>query len=79
SSAYEEIEKLQYNSKITKSEIAFESERLFKMTKEEFETKKTQILDALEKALEISCQNIECLEGNTAILINHSGSVRGDA
>lgn len=79
SSAYEEIEKLQYNSKITKSEIAFESERLFKMTKEEFETKKTQILDALEKALEISCQNIECLEGNTAILIDHSGSVRGDA
>lgn len=79
SSAYAEIEKLQYNSKITKSEIAFESERLFKMTKEEFETKKTQILDALEKALEISCQNIECLEGNTAILIDHSGSVRGDA
>lgn len=79
SSAYEEIEKLQYNSKTTKSEIAFESERLFKMTKEEFETKKTQILDALEKALEISCQNIECLEGNTAILIDHSGSVRGDA
>ena len=36
-------------------------------------------MDAIEDALEISSQNIECLAGNTAILVDHSGSVRGDA
>lgn len=78
-SAYEEIEKLSYKDRGSSSEITFESEKKFKMSEETFNSKKKLILDSLEKALEISCQNIECLEGNTAILIDHSGSVRGDA
>jgi len=40
---------------------------------------KTMILDALETAINISCENIVKLSGNTAILIDHSGSVRGDS
>ncbi len=36
------------------------------------------ILDALDAAINISCENIVKLQGNTAILIDHSGSVRGD-
>jgi len=32
----------------------------------------------LEKAIELSCINIPKLEGRTAILIDHSGSMRGD-
>lgn len=77
-SAYEEIEKLEYSDRRSDSEITFESEKTYKMSKEEFDNKKKQLLEAIEKALEISCQNIDCLEGNTAILIDHSGSVRGD-
>lgn len=38
-----------------------------------------QVLGALEKALNISIANIPKLKGNTAILIDHSGSVRGDS
>lgn len=78
-SAYTEIEKLHYNDKVTNSEISFESEKPFMMSVKDFDKKKEQLLNAIEKALEISCQNIECFEGNTAILIDHSGSVRGDA
>lgn len=39
---------------------------------------KYKILDALEKAITISCKNLPVLEGRSAILIDHSGSVRGD-
>lgn len=78
-SAYQEIEKLSYTDKDSKSEVSFESEKKFTMSEDAFNSKKEQLLNAIEKALEISCQNIECLEGNTAILIDHSGSVRGDA
>lgn len=38
-----------------------------------------EVLVALEKAIEIACHNIPKLEGNTAILVDHSGSVRGDS
>lgn len=38
-----------------------------------------KVLDALEQAINISCMNIPKLPGTTAILIDHSGSVRGDA
>lgn len=77
-SAYAEIEKLRYND-ATDTEVAFESDRKFNMSEDEFDAKKEKLLNAIEDALEISCQNIECLEGNTAILIDHSGSVRGDS
>ncbi len=36
------------------------------------------ILSALDTAINISCENIVKLTGNTAVLIDHSGSVRGD-
>lgn len=36
------------------------------------------ILNALDAAINISCENIVKLTGNTAVLIDHSGSVRGD-
>lgn len=75
--AYAEIEKLKYEGK--SEGITFESERDFKMTPDEFHDKKEQLLSAIEEALELSCQNIPELEGRTAVLIDHSGSVRGGA
>jgi hypothetical protein len=38
---------------------------------------KKKVLDALEVAINYSCENIPELKGNTAILIDHSGSMRG--
>ncbi len=38
---------------------------------------KTKVLNALETAISLSCENIPKLVGNTAILIDHSGSMRG--
>lgn len=79
--AYAEIEKMQYDdtkSKVT-SDIVFESEASkSKVTESEFEILKQNLLDAIEGAIEIACQNIPELEGNTAILIDDSGSCRGD-
>jgi len=37
-----------------------------------------KVLKALETALEYSVENIPALEGKTAVLVDHSGSVRGD-
>lgn len=49
------------------------------ITSKEFAELKEKVLNAIEDALQISCQNIPELDGNsTAILIDHSGSVRGD-
>lgn len=80
--AYEEIEKMEYeatSSKVKETAIPFESEvSSNKLSKEEFNTVKNKVLDAIEDALEISCQNIPQLEGNTAILVDDSGSMRGD-
>ena len=39
---------------------------------------KEKVLKALETALEYSVENIPALVGNTAVLVDHSGSVRGD-
>ena len=80
--AYAEIEKLSYDGtkKGPKTSIAFESDTpKGKVTEDRFNTLKQNILDALEDAIQISCKNIPELEGNVAILIDHSGSVRGDA
>lgn len=68
-SAYAEVEKIKEYS--SGSIVKFE-----KGSKDEHVAK---VLDALEQAMNISCHNIPKLPGNTAILIDHSGSMRGDS
>ena len=79
--AYAEIEKVDYDdtkSKVT-TDIVFESEASkSKVSKEDFNTLKQNLLDAIEGAIEIACQNIPELDGNCAILVDDSGSMRGD-
>lgn len=70
-SAYNEIE--QYRPEGSSKTVVFEKEGA------NINQVKEQILTALETAMEIACENIPALEGNVAILIDHSGSVRGDA
>ena len=80
--AYPEIEKMSYYTEIssTKSSIQFEDEKSSSLCSEnEFRRNKEMVLNAIEKALEISCLNIPKLEGNVAILVDDSGSMRGDA
>ena len=78
--AYSEIEKLSYDYKDPGTKIAFESDKtVAKVSRAEFSALKTQVLNAIERALELSCANIPKLDGNVAILVDHSGSVRGDA
>lgn len=67
--AYAEIEKL---SNRTTTSIAFEKDG------SDINTLKKKVLDAIEDALQIACENIPTLEGNVAILVDHSGSCRGD-
>lgn len=77
--AYDEIEKMGYSDKKEDTSIAFESDyKNTKVSSIQFHHLKEQVLDAIEDALQISCKNIPELDGNTAILIDHSGSVRGD-
>lgn len=79
--AYAEIEKVMYADTKTKptSSIVFESEETKQQVNESsFNELKKNLLDAIEGAIEISCQNIPELEGNCAILCDHSGSCRGD-
>lgn len=81
--AYSEIEKISYyytEISSTKSSIQFEDEKSSSLCSEnEFRRNKEMVLNAIEKALEISCLNIPKLEGNVAILVDDSGSMRGDA
>ena len=78
--AYEEIENMKYSDKKEDTSIAFESDYTNNgITRVHFDSLREKVLNAIEDALEISCQNIPELEGNTAILIDHSGSVRGDS
>lgn len=67
-SAYAEVDAI--GSKRTSTAIKFEKENKVDL--------KEKVLYALEIAINISCENIPVLQGNTAILIDHSGSVRGD-
>lgn len=77
--AYEEIEKMSFSDKKSDTSIAFEEDYNNQtITATEFAELKEKVLNAIEDALQISCQNIPELEGNVAILIDHSGSVRGD-
>ena len=81
--AYSEIEKLSYyytEISSTKSSIQFEDEKSSSLCSEnEFRRNKEIVLNAIENALEISCLNIPKLEGNVAVLVDDSGSMRGDA
>ena len=78
--AYEEIEKMSCSDKKSDTSIAFEEDYNNQtITATEFAELKEKVLNAIEDALQISCQNIPELDGNsTAILVDHSGSVRGD-
>lgn len=79
--AYAEIEKVMYADTKTKptSSIVFESEETKQQVNESsFNELKQNLLDAIETAIEISCQNIPELEGNVALLIDDSGSMRCD-
>ena len=74
--AYGEIERMTYDDE---TKIAFESDVNVKMlTEVEFSECRRKVLDALEDALQYSVENIPELEGKVAVLIDHSGSVRGD-
>ena len=81
--AYEEIEKMTYSASELKEgasdKITFESDvKTQVVDRATFNSLKAKVLDAIEDVLEISCQNIPELDGNCAILCDHSGSCRGD-
>lgn len=78
-SAYIEIDQLKVGTSAVKSTVVFEDEIETKQVSAgELDTIKRKLLPAIEKAIELSCINIPKLEGRTAILIDHSGSMRGD-
>ena len=78
--AYAEIEKMVWGKPNTDTSIAFESDKAEgELTKAQFDSLKRSVLDALEDAIQYSVENIPELEGNVAILVDHSGSCRGDA
>lgn len=78
--AYAEIEKMTWDKPNTDTAIAFESDKAEgELTKAQFDSLKRSVLDALEDAIQYSVENIPELEGNVAILVDHSGSCRGDA
>ena len=78
--AYAEIEKMIWDKPNTDTSIAFESDKVEgELTKAQFDSLKRSVLDALEDAIQYSVENIPELEGNVAILVDHSGSCRGDA
>lgn len=72
--AFKEIEYMPETEKSVKTSIQFESD-----VKTDIGTLKKKVLDAIEAAMQISCKNIPQLEGNIAVLVDHSGSVRGNA
>ena len=78
--AYAEVEKMTWDKPDTDTAIAFESDKAKnELTKAQFNSLKRSVLDALEDAIQYSVENIPELEGNVAILVDHSGSCRGDA
>ena len=78
--AYAEVEKMIWGKSNTDTAIAFESDKAKdELTKAQFDSLKHSVLDALEDAIQYSVENIPELEGNVAILVDHSGSCRGDA
>lgn len=78
--AYAEVEKMTWGKPNTDTAITFESDKAEgELTKAQFNSLKRSLLDALEDAIQYSVENIPELEGNVAILVDHSGSCRGDA
>ena len=78
--AYAEVEKMTWGNPNADTAIAFESDKAeCELTKAQFNSLKRSVLDALEDAIQYSVGNIPELEGNVAILVDHSGSCRGDA
>lgn len=75
-SAYEEISKISLPK--TDKSIVFDGDVPVTMSQATLDMYKGEILASLEIAMRISCENIPKLVGNTAILIDHSGSMRGD-
>jgi hypothetical protein len=75
--AYAEVEKYQLPEK--SGEVVFEKDLADQADIEKLAEYKEQMLAGLETALKYSVENIPEFEGNTAVLIDHSGSVRGDA
>jgi len=76
-SAYNEIHAL--TSVGATDKIVFEDEKEGSLVNGvTMSTSKKKVMAALETAIELSCYNIPVLEGRTAILIDHSGSMRGD-
>lgn len=82
-SAYDAVNKLDISDygfgQTSDSKIEFESDLEAKMDNRGLDSLKSKVRNALEKAMSIACENVPDLEGNCAILIDHSGSVRGDA
>ena len=79
-SAHREISSMNYDLKEGESSsVVFEDEMESRTsTRTEFKELRIKVLAALETAVEIACHNIPELEGRAAILIDHSGSMRGD-
>jgi hypothetical protein len=78
-SAHREISEMKHSEGAEKT-ILFESDvESGKVSASELMLIKTEVLKALEVATEHACYNIPELEGNTAVLIDHSGSMRGDS
>ena len=77
--AVNEIETSDYSEGDSDTKIKFESdEAKSNMTASGLSELKSKVSKALEKAMAIACENVPDLEGNCAVLIDHSGSVRGD-
>ena len=80
-SAYDAVNNLSVEDYAPKTEsessIKFESE-IPSMDENRLASIKAKVSKALEDAMSIACENVPDLEGNCAILIDHSGSVRGD-
>lgn len=80
-SAYDVIDKMEIEdysiSENSSTKIKFESD-IARMDASTLDMLKSKVLKAIEDAMSMSCENVPELEGNCAILIDHSGSVRGD-
>ena len=76
--AVNEIETSDYTEGDSDTKIKFESDGCQRMDEHRLASLKSKVSKALEDAMSIACENVPELEGNCAILIDHSGSVRGD-
>ena len=79
-SAYDVVNNLSIKDYAQKAESysAIKFESIPSMDENRLESIKTRVVKALEDAMATACENVPDLGGNCAILIDHSGSVRGD-